>query len=98
MFRVLIFLVTLALLALSITLSMLNPSIIEIDLYLQKYNAPLPLFLFISFLMGSFLALLFFLSAYIKHKHEGNILRKNIRTKEDEIDSLRKNPLRDDHE
>ena len=70
MFRVLIFLVTVSLLALSVTISMLNPLDLEIDLYFHKYTAPLPLFLFISFLMGSFLALLFFLSAYIKHKHE----------------------------
>jgi len=98
MFRVLIFLVTLSLLALSITISMLNPSAIEIDLYLHRYSAPLPLFLFISFLIGSFLALLFFLSAYIKHKHEAMGLRKILKVKEDEIDSLRKNPLRDDHE
>ena len=98
MFRVLIFLATLSLLALSIIISMLNPLSIEIDLYFQKYSAPLPLFLFISFLIGSFLALLFFLSAYISHKHEGRNLRKILKTKEDEIDSLRKNPLRDDHE
>jgi uncharacterized integral membrane protein len=98
MFRVLIFLVTLSLLALSIIISMLNPLSMEIDLYFQKYSAPLPLFLFVSFLVGSFLALLFFLSAYISHKHEGMNLRKILKTKEDEIDSLRKNPLRDDHE
>tara|TARA_B110000438_G_C15530258_1_gene528109 strand:- start:88 stop:384 length:297 start_codon:yes stop_codon:yes gene_type:complete len=98
MFRVLIFLVTLSLLGLSITISMLNPLSIEIDLYFKKYSSPLPLFLFISFLVGSFLALLFFLSAYIKHKHESMGLRKILKIKEDEIDSLRKNPLRDDHE
>jgi uncharacterized integral membrane protein len=98
MFRVLIFLVTLSLLALSIIISMLNPLSMEIDLYFQKYSAPLPLFLFISFLVGSFLALLFFLSAYIRHKNESRNLRKTLKTKEDEIDSLRKNPLRDDHE
>jgi len=44
------------------------------------------------------LALLFFLSTYIKHKHEAMSSRKILKTKEDEIDSLRKNPLRDDHE
>jgi uncharacterized integral membrane protein len=98
MFRVLIFLVTLSLLALSIIISMLNSLPMEIDLYFQKYSAPLPLFLFVSFLVGSFLALLFFLSAYIKHKHESMNLRKTLKIKEDEIDSLRKNPLRDDHE
>ena len=98
MFRFLIFLVTLSLLALSIIISMLNPLSMEIDLYFQKYSAPLPLFLFISFLVGSFLALLFFLSAYIRHKHDGMGLRKILKIKEDEIDSLRKNPLRDDNE
>ncbi len=98
MFRVLIFLVTLSLLALSITISMLNPAPIEVDLYVHVFAGPLPLFLFISFLSGSFLALLFFLSAYIKHKHENMNLKKSMKTKEDEIDSLRKNPLRDDHE
>ena len=58
----------LGLLALSITLSMLNPMEIEIDLYFHVYKAPLPLFLFTSFLVGSFVALLFFFSAYIKNK------------------------------
>ena len=76
---------------------MLNTNIIDIDLYFKTYNGPLPLFLFISFLLGSFLALLFFLSAYIKHKHENINLRKTMKIREDEIDSMRKNPLRDDH-
>ena len=40
---------------------------------------------------------MFFLSAYIKHKHENINLKKILKTKEDEIDSMRKNPLRDDH-
>lgn len=88
----------LCLLALSITVSMLNSDVIELDLYIQIFTGPLPLFLFISFLVGSFIALLFFFSAYIKHKHENRNLRKSMKIKEDEIDNLRKNPLRDDHE
>ena len=97
MFRFIIFIFTLFLLGMSITISMLNSEIIEIDLYVKKFLGPIPLFLFISFLSGAFLTLLFFLSAYIKHKHENISLRKTMKTKEDEIDSLRKNPLRDDH-
>ncbi len=76
---------------------MFNAENINLDLYFIKYTAPLPLFLFISFLLGSFLALLFFFSAYIKHKHENMGLKKTMKIKEDEIDSMRKNPLRDDH-
>ncbi|MEC7864404.1 MAG: LapA family protein [Pseudomonadota bacterium] len=98
MFRVFIFLIMLCLLAVSITISMLNSSEISIDLYLHTFNGPLPLFLFASFLIGSFITLLFFLSAYIKHKNDNRILKKTMKVKEDEIDSLRKNPLRDDHE
>ena len=97
MFRIIIFLITLIFIALSITISMLNSEIIELNLHSQKYSAPIPMFLLISFLLGSFLALLFFLSAYIKHKHENITLRKTVKIKEDEIDSMRKNPLRDDH-
>lgn len=97
MFRLVIFIITLFFLALSITISMLNTNIVDINLYLKTYSGPLPLFLFISFLLGSFLALLFFLSAYIKHKHENMNLRKTMKIREDEIDSMRKNPLRDDH-
>ena len=97
MFRSIIFIFTLLLLGLSIAISMLNSEVIEIDLYLKKFLGPLPLFLFISFLSGAFFTLLFFLSAYIKHKRENISLRKTMKSKEDEIDSLRKNPLRDDH-
>ena len=97
MFRFIIFIFTLFLLGMSITISMLNSEIIEIDLYVKKFLGPIPLFLFISFLSGAFLTLLFFLSAYIKHKRENISLRKTMKSKEDEIDSLRKNPLRDDH-
>ena len=88
----------LGLLALSITLSILNPVEIEIDLYFDSYTAPLPLFLFASFLIGSFTALVFFFSSYIKNKHENRNLKKIMKIKEDEIDNLRKNPLRDDNE
>ncbi len=97
MFRVLIFLITLTLIAFSIIISMFNANNINLDLYFVSYTAPIPLFLFISFLLGSFLALLFFFSAYIKHKHENIGLKKSMKIKEDEIDSMRKNPLRDDH-
>ena len=97
MFRVLIFLITLTLIAFSIIISMFNAENINLDLYFVTYTAPIPLFLFISFLLGSFLALLFFFSAYIKHKHENIGLKKSMKIKEDEIDSMRKNPLRDDH-
>ncbi len=76
---------------------MFNANNINLDLYFVSYTAPIPLFLFISFLLGSFLALLFFFSAYIKHKHENIGLKKSMKIKEDEIDSMRKNPLRDDH-
>ncbi len=76
---------------------MFNAEDINLDLYFITYTAPIPLFLFISFLLGSFLALLFFFSAYIKHKHENIGLKKSMKIKEDEIDSMRKNPLRDDH-
>ena len=97
MFRFIIFIFILLLLSLSIAISMLNFEVIEIDIYVKKFLGPIPLFLFISFLSGAFLTLLFFLSAYIKHKRENMSLRKTMKTKEDEIDSLRKNPLRDDH-
>ena len=76
---------------------MFNAENINLNLYFVTYTAPIPLFLFISFLLGSFLALLFFFSAYIKHKHENIGLKKSMKIKEDEIDSMRKNPLRDDH-
>tara|TARA_B100000965_G_C19377456_1_gene663138 strand:- start:209 stop:502 length:294 start_codon:yes stop_codon:yes gene_type:complete len=97
MFRIIIFLLTLSLIAISIVVSMLNSQNIDLNLYFVSYTAPIPLFLFVSFLMGSFLALLFFFSAYIKHKHENMNLRRSMKIKEDEIDSMRKNPLRDDH-
>ena len=97
MFRIIIFLLTLSLIAISIVVSMLNSQNIDLNLYFVSYTAPLPLFLFVSFLIGSFLALLFFFSAYIKHKHENMNLRRSMKIKEDEIDSMRKNPLRDDH-
>ena len=76
---------------------MFNSENINLNLYFVTYTAPIPLFLFISFLLGSFLALLFFFTAYIKHKHENIGLKKSMKIKEDEIDSMRKNPLRDDH-
>ncbi len=98
MFRVFIFLIVLSLLAISITVSMLNPSEIKIDLYLYTFTGPLPLFLFVSFLIGAFITLLFFFSAYIAHKHDNRNLKKTMKVREDEIDNLRRNPLRDDHE
>ena len=98
MFRVFIFLIVLSLLAVSITVSMLNPSEIQIDLYLSTFTGPLPLFLFVSFLIGAFITLLFFFSAYITHKNANRNLKKTMKVREDEIDNLRRNPLRDDHE
>ena len=97
MFRSLIFILTLIILGISVTISTLNTGIVDLDFYIELYSKLLPFFLFISFLVGCLLTLLFFLSAYIKHKHENITLRKTMKITQDEIDSLRKNPLRDDH-
>ena len=69
------------LLAVSITVSMLNSTEIEIDIYLDTFTGPLPLFLFISFLIGSFVTLLFFFSAYIKQKHDNRNLKRAMKIK-----------------
>tara|TARA_B100001123_G_C14756415_1_gene806993 strand:+ start:160 stop:453 length:294 start_codon:yes stop_codon:yes gene_type:complete len=97
MIRFIVFIFTILIIGIAITIATLNVEIIEINLYFKRYSEPLPFLLFISFMVGCFLTLLFFLSAYIKHKHENINLRKNMKIKEDEIDSLRKNPLREDH-
>jgi len=97
MIRFIIFILTLLVLAVAITVSTLNIQIIELDFYFRKFSGPIPFFLFVSFLVGCFLTLLFFLAAYIKHKSENINLKKSMKIKEDEIDSLRKNPLREDN-
>ncbi|MEC9206168.1 MAG: LapA family protein [Pseudomonadota bacterium] len=97
MVRFIVFISTILIIGISITISMLNTGVIEIDLYFKKYTEPVTIFLFISFLVGCFLTLMFFLSAYIKHKHENINLKKSMKIKEDEIDSLRKSPIREDH-
>ena len=97
MIRFIVFVLTILIIGVAVVISTLNIEVIQLDLYFKKYTEPISLFLFISFLTGCFLTLLFFLSAYIKYKHENINLRKNMKMKEDEIDSLRKNPLREDH-
>tara|TARA_B100000287_G_C20342327_1_gene666322 strand:+ start:412 stop:705 length:294 start_codon:yes stop_codon:yes gene_type:complete len=96
MFRFLIFILTIAIIGMSVTISTLNTSDVQVDLHFVTYTAPLPFFLLISFFIGCLLTLLFFLSAYVKHKHENINLRKSNKIKEDEIDNLRKSPLRED--
>tara|TARA_B100001750_G_C15354814_1_gene519111 strand:+ start:223 stop:516 length:294 start_codon:yes stop_codon:yes gene_type:complete len=97
MLRFIVFFSTVLIIGIAIAISTLNTEVIEIDLYFKKFIEPIPIFLFISFLVGCFLTLMFFLSAYIRHKHDNINLKKNMKIKEDEIDSLRKSPIREDH-
>ena len=91
-------LISVFIIIIAVIITMNNNADMTIDLYLYEYVLPVPILILISFISGVVLSFIFLLSLLLttrKRLKELKILSEN---NQEEIDNLRRNPLRDGSE
>ena len=86
---------TTILLVISVVISTHNTNIINIDIYLTNYELPLSILILCSFIAGIITTLIYLLSIIISYKKRTREMKNALQNNQEELDNLRRNPLRD---
>ena len=86
---------TTILIIISVVISIHNTSIVNIDIYLYNYEIPLSLLILYSFLVGIITTLIYLISIIISYKKRNREIKNALQNNQEELDNLRRNPLRD---
>ena len=72
-----------------------NTSSINIDIYLYNYDLPLSILILYSFIAGIITTLIYLMSIIISYKKRTREIKNALQNNQEELDNLRRNPLRD---
>ena len=86
---------TTILIIVSVVISTHNTSSINIDIYLYNYDLPLSIFILYSFIAGIITTLIYLMSIIISYKKRTREIKNALQNNQEELDNLRRNPLRD---
>ena len=86
---------TTILIILSVVISTHNTTSINVDIYLYNYELPLSILILYSFLTGIITTLIYLISIIISYKKRNNEMKNALKNNQEELDNLRRNPLRD---
>ncbi len=79
----------------AVVISTYNVELTKIDLYIIKYEMPMSLLLLYSFIAGIITTLIFLISIVFSYKKKTRDMRITLENNQEELDNLRRNPLRD---
>ena len=86
---------TTILIIVSVVISTHNTSSINIDIYLYNYDLPLSILILYSFIAGIITTLIYLMSIIISYKKRTRDMKNALQNNQEELDNLRRNPLRD---
>jgi uncharacterized integral membrane protein len=86
---------TTILIIISVVISTHNTSNIIIDIYLYNYELPLSILILYSFIAGIITTLIYLISIIISYKKRTRDMKNALQNNQEELDNLRRNPLRD---
>ncbi len=86
---------TTILIIITVVISTHNTSNINIDIYLYNYELPLSFLILYSFIAGIITTLIYLISIIISYKKRTREMKNALQNNQEELDNLRRNPLRD---
>ncbi len=86
---------TTILIIISVVISTHNTSTVNIDIYLYSYEIPLSILILYSFVVGIITTLIYLVSIIISYKKRNREMKNALQNNQEELDNLRRNPLRD---
>ena len=86
---------TTILIIITVVISTHNTSSINIDIYLYSYELPVSILILYSFIAGIITTLIYLMSIIISYKKRTREIKNALQNNQEELDNLRRNPLRD---
>ena len=86
---------TSALIIISVVISTYNFDLTEINFYLLSYELPLSIIILLSFLAGTVTASIYLIAIVFSYKKKYREMKISLQNNQEELDNLRRNPLRD---
>ena len=95
MSRLFFLLFTILLTILAVVISTYNVNSTPVDLYLETYDLPLSIIILIAFIAGMLTTIIYLISIVISYKRKAREMKIALENNREELDNLRRNPLRD---
>ena len=93
--RLLFLLFTIILTIVAVVVATYNVNLTSVNLYIEIYDLPLSLIILHSFVAGIFTALIYLISVVLSYKKRNREMKIALQNNRQELDNLRRNPLRD---
>ena len=95
MSRLFFLLFTVFLIIVSVVISTNNVNPTSVDLYLETYDLPLSIIILFAFIAGMLTTVIYLISVVISYKRRTREMKVALENNREELDNLRRNPLRD---
>ena len=86
---------TSVLIIISVVISTYNFQVTEINFYLQTYELPLSIIILYSFIAGVVTTSIYLIATIFSYKKKYREMKISLQNNQEELDNLRRNPLRD---
>ena len=83
------------LIIISVVISTYNFEVTEINFYLQTYELPLSIIILYSFIAGVVTTSIYLIAIIFSYKRKYREMKVSLQNNQEELDNLRRNPLRD---
>ena len=93
--RLLFLLFTVFLIIVAFVISTYNIQLTSVDLYIDVYDLPLSIIILYAFLAGLLTTSVYLISIVISYKRKTREMKIALENNREELDNLRRNPLRD---
>ena len=93
--RLFFLLYTILLTIIAVVISTLNVDSTSIDLYIETYDLPLSIIILFAFITGMLTTVIYLISIVISYKRKTREMKIALDNNREELDNLRRNPLRD---
>tara|TARA_Y100000022_G_C13079557_1_gene297133 strand:+ start:246 stop:497 length:252 start_codon:yes stop_codon:yes gene_type:complete len=79
----------------AVVISTYNTLLTTVDLYIDVYDLPLSIIILYAFIAGMLTTALYLISIVISYKRKAREMKIALENNREELDNLRRNPLRD---
>ena len=93
--RLFFLLFTVFLTIIAVVISTYNVNTTSVDLYLETYDLPLSIIILYAFIAGMLTTVIYLISVVISYKRKTREMKIALENNREELDKLRRNPLRD---
>jgi len=93
--RLFFLLVTIALVVIAVVVATYNTVLTTVDLYVKSYETSLSIIILYSFIIGALITLIYLVVIVFSYKKRMRQMKISLENNKQELDNLRRNPLRD---